>query len=327
MAGGEFPNDEVFVASALATSAFTLRDINELGPYYRRDCFAYQSLFNLHSAPAGSTIYHSATEGTTYASKLHRATTVGCDDMLRAVSADPGLSFGDVRAAFLRRLVLDLAFLRDEPAELLRSLPSHPGLDQVDADDLARTIAVGLALTGKEMSLGRFLNARPHLFEGKHVPRPNIAFRKPAHQSSTCGWSRETEIARDAALSNDGDVFSSFGGHTDQEDHPWWRVDLGELREVTGFRIHNRAGHEERVRGFQIFVSADDLRWEMVHADAGPGDPPTVIDIDLPESIRTRLVKVVIPRITILHMREFEVLGRSPDLSNSGTVEGPQLRI
>ncbi len=315
VAAGEFPNDEVFVASALATGTFTLRDINELGPYYRRDCFAYQSLFNLHSARGGSTIYHSATEGAAYARKLHRTTTVGCDDMLRAVASDPHLSFADLRAAFLRRLIFDLAFVDDAPAELLRSLPHHSDLDQGDADELARAIAAGLALTGKEMSLARFVETRPDLFVGSSRPRANLAFRKPADQSSTCVWSRETDRARDAALSNDGDMFSPFGGHTDQEDHPWWRVDLGDLCEVTGFRIHNRPGHEERFRGFQILVSADDLQWEMVHADAGPGDPPVVISIDLAESISARFVKVLIPRVTMLHMRELEVLGRSPDRS------------
>lgn len=106
-----------------------------------------------------------------------------------------------------------------------------------------------------EISEGWYHDARHHYTEvGKlrgylpHKPlyKPqskNVAFGKLATQSSLSAWSIFSTVEQDASSALDGVIDGRQSFHTDIEDSPWWRVNLGTVFWVSEVRIFNRMEH------------------------------------------------------------------------------------
>ena len=86
----------------------------------------------------------------------------------------------------------------------------------------------------------------------------NIALFKPTHQSST--YSDWTSYPASNAVDGNRDPDISKCTHTNEENNPWWRVDLGRVEPVAEVIILNRNSHETRLNGAEIRVG----RWEML---------------------------------------------------------------
>ena len=94
----------------------------------------------------------------------------------------------------------------------------------------------------------------------------NHALHRAATQSSRSIWSRPN----DAQGAVDGARTGAFGFHTDEEDQPWWQVDLGASRPLNELRVYNRLDTgRERSRTLQAAISDDGQTWARVHDQMG----------------------------------------------------------
>ena len=75
--------------------------------------------------------------------------------------------------------------------------------------------------------------------------------------------------ALDAAGAVDGVIVCDFGFHTDREDRPWWRVDLGAIRHLHRVVIFNRTTTPERAKTVAVELSLDGTRWTEIYRHDG----------------------------------------------------------
>ena len=100
-----------------------------------------------------------------------------------------------------------------------------------------------------------------------------------------------------------------FAFHTDIEDEPWWRIDLGEQRRFDEIRCYNRLGTcSERANDLIVELSDDNVAWQVVHRQNGlfggaDGDPLRVV---IPR-MSARYLRLRIPSHTALHLDAVEV--------------------
>ncbi|MBA6152940.1 discoidin domain-containing protein [Gelidibacter gilvus] len=86
---------------------------------------------------------------------------------------------------------------------------------------------------------------------------PNLALGQPTSQSSV-GWGGNPEKAVDGNTSgffdNDNLPNNSVTHTADGDYDAWWRVDLGELYDLSQIRIYNRTDELERLAGAEVYV-------------------------------------------------------------------------
>ena len=126
----------------------------------------------------------------------------------------------------------------------------------------------------------------------------NLALSGTATQSSTQFPGRAAQVAIDGVLPVDDDNNFTF---TDNNENPWWEVDLGEIKEIAEIKVWNRADGAKK----------DRLNHAIVEVD-----PPNVTWVNHAEYHRTtaigprrgRIVKITLPGETSLALTEVEVL-------------------
>ena len=309
------PNDEAFVASDLVAAGFLVADINQVAVLYNRNSFDFSTLFNRRVLSThDNLLYHSALSGSAYVAKLIRLANSSCSSMLDAVASDAGVGFDAIHGVFFARLGKELLPFADDPARLFAasSIISRT-LAQVASPAVLDRIADSLAQGLKPRCLAAFKRRHRAHFGDRPGPFPNIALGRPARQSSTCAWSRHGDVDRDASGANDGRLDVAFGCHTDEEDGPWWRVDLEVPSLVYRVRIQNRRELEIRLGGFRIESSMDGETWQVVHAAPVGRVPELSVTIELSEPALARYLRLIVPGRTILHIVEFEAYGHPVD--------------
>jgi FkbM family methyltransferase len=134
----------------------------------------------------------------------------------------------------------------------------------------------------------------------------NKALGKLAEQSSRSMWS----TGRESEGATNGQVTGSFGFHTDKEQNPWWKLDLGAVIPIHEIRIFNRMGMcKSRSKSIQVFLSNDGESWELIHDQDGKvfggidGRPLRILLKD----ISGRYVKLMLNDFEYLHLDEVQV--------------------
>lgn len=90
----------------------------------------------------------------------------------------------------------------------------------------------------------------------------DVAVGKNATQSSFSYWSTD----EDAKGAISGVEDERFGFHTDEEDNPWWMLDLGQKVPAYAIEIVNRKdGFEDKERSLNVEVSVDGENWILIH--------------------------------------------------------------
>ncbi|MHB8971137.1 MAG: HzsA-related protein [Pirellulaceae bacterium] len=116
---------------------------------------------------------------------------------------------------------------------------------------------------------------------------------------------------QDAAGACDGVKDGHFGFHTQQEENPWWQVDLGELLPLDRIVIYNRGdGVAERAAHLKILVSENGRDWQQLYEHDGTVFQGYVDQKPLQvaaNDCQSRYVRVQLPGLTYLHLDEVEV--------------------
>ena len=144
----------------------------------------------------------------------------------------------------------------------------------------------------------------------------NLAFNRPALQSSVCAWSSSHIPAEAARGGNDGDLSRDLGVHTDRERDPWWQVDLQGTFTVDQVCLFNRDTFPERLVRFSVLGSLDGVVWDILASKSndqvfGPDGVPFVLD--LPQRPSLRHLRVRLDGINCLHFKECRVFGVPAD--------------
>jgi hypothetical protein len=139
----------------------------------------------------------------------------------------------------------------------------------------------------------------------------NVALGKAAEQSSYSEWSSPGEAGNAVSGSFPGD----FAFHTDIEDSPWWRLDLGAAYPIEAIVIHNRIlSLAERARTLKVESSQDGLEWTLIHAGlayfgtAASGNP---FVIWLGSHLEARYLRLSLTERESLHLSQVEVFVKS----------------
>jgi hypothetical protein len=161
------------------------------------------------------------------------------------------------------------------------------------------------------------LSASKTALTAQEAPEPrNLALYCPTRQSSVSQWSNVNHAEADSAGAVNGRLDQTYGFHTDEEDNPWWQVDLRQNCILDSILIHNRVDHvsiSHRTFPLSILLSLDENEWTLVHtasADTSSGglDSRPVIWTP-PENTVARYVRLQVARRSMLHLVQVEVLG------------------
>ena len=135
----------------------------------------------------------------------------------------------------------------------------------------------------------------------------NLALRKVAKQSSLSVWSTPDEASNAVSGREDG----SYAFHTEEENRPWWQVDLGEITPIGQVVIYNRMDAcAKRAYTLQVLVGDTVLDLTMIHSQSGRpfgglGGQPLIVDVNG----RARYVRIQLQGEGTLHLDEVEVYG------------------
>jgi len=114
----------------------------------------------------------------------------------------------------------------------------------------------------------------------------------------------------DAAGGCDGVKNGGFGFHTNQDDKPWWQVDLGSAAAIGRVVVFNRCTISERAARLCVLLSEDGKAWRTVYRHDGrifkgvTDGKPLVVPLN---GERARFVRVQEPERTWMHLDEIEV--------------------
>ncbi len=141
---------------------------------------------------------------------------------------------------------------------------------------------------------------------------------KPAVVSTVSRWSRHRDPAREAAGAIDGTLPEDYGFHTDIEDQPWWRVDLGRPHAICRIEILNRVSRPGQLGRFVIETSMNGQDWTVVHdhgaqapvLSSSPAAPGAAIFVPPVVAAHLRLRK---PDRGALHLRCIKAFGTPQD--------------
>ena len=137
----------------------------------------------------------------------------------------------------------------------------------------------------------------------------NIAFQKPATQSSTYSHSANP-VANKAVDGNTNGIFNiASTTHTNDDKKAWWEVDLGHQSEISLVSLYNRIDCcKERLTNFQVqlFGNAHSISRKVSQGSTVQNR----YDFKFPEKTIARYVRVQLLGKNYLSLAEVEVFGR-----------------
>ncbi len=116
----------------------------------------------------------------------------------------------------------------------------------------------------------------------------------------------------DAAGGCDAIKNGAFGFHTNEDDKPWWQVDLQAVFELDHVLVYNRCEVSERAARLHMLLSDDGKSWRTVYKHDGTvfrghtDNKPLNVSA---QGEKARYVRIQLPERTWLHLDEVEVYG------------------
>ena len=99
----------------------------------------------------------------------------------------------------------------------------------------------------------------------------------------------------------------TFGIHTNVENNPWVKVDLGAMHPIHEVRVHNRGdAYESEIIPLALQLSDDDITYADVEErkEVFTRDHPWVVKLD---GIQARYVRIYMPKEGYIALTEIEV--------------------
>lgn len=140
--------------------------------------------------------------------------------------------------------------------------------------------------------------------ENKDLSLINLAFKKPATQSST-------EFEAKAVRAVDGNTDGNFGKgsvtHTSGENRPWWQVDLQSIHSISSVEVYNRTDCcGDRLKSFNVKLSTDGKTWTDFYFASQAGSPTTIQC----NNVKARYVRIQLTGTNPLSLAEVRVYGK-----------------
>lgn len=135
----------------------------------------------------------------------------------------------------------------------------------------------------------------------------NIAPIGTAEQSSLSVWS--SALGANGVLRDQ--CPEDFGFHTDEEDQPWWIVDLHRPFPLEAIVLHNRRnGFTDKAKTITVSTSLDKTEWTTIHAGLsffGPGNGAPPLALPLRGQVWARFVKLQLTERNYFHLSQVEI--------------------
>ncbi|NHN86832.1 hypothetical protein GOB93_19835 [Acetobacter musti] len=155
-------------------------------------------------------------------------------------------------------LVNDVETIFDRTSNL------YTGISCMDGDSFVNDLEIKIKEKKNHNLLLKFWNFAFSEGWTRQLPAINIAFAKPATQSSTCEYSFNPDLNTDASCVVDG-FLNSPSNHTDTETDPWWMVDLESNFSIRSVVIYVRPFLWNRFNNFTVMGSEDGNIWESLY--------------------------------------------------------------
>ncbi|MEO9570389.1 MAG: discoidin domain-containing protein, partial [Polaribacter sp.] len=126
---------------------------------------------------------------------------------------------------------------------------------------------------------------------------------------------------KEASLAIDGDINGNYGGGsvtvTNNEENPWWQVDLGADKTIDYIKVFNRTDGccKAAMSNFTVSVINDAGTEVFSETFTNYPDPSVIIDT---EGIHGQIVKVQLNATGALTLAEVQVFGSDEVLSTTG---------
>lgn len=162
------------------------------------------------------------------------------------------------------------------------------------------------------------------------VQLENLAYLKPAIQSSTYKTS-DASRAVDGVV--DGKYSNGSTAHTEDDNNPWWMVDLGKIYTIRQINVYNRTDAVvDRLKNYNILISEDSIPMStaitnytgvtMIN-DPQIAKSPTRFKVN---DVQGRYIALQIPGSTrYLHLAELQAYGLEVSQQEEGTTEPPAI--
>ena len=149
---------------------------------------------------------------------------------------------------------------------------------------------------------------------GFRLPDPedrllNVAIDKPSRQSSHHPWVKQA--SPDATS---GTLTGEYQFHTENEQDPWWEVDLARTMRIAAIRLFNRLDNsQERCGRFRIDLRGEATDWITLHHQTeallfGGLDGTPFVWI-APQPVEGRILRITLLGRDYLHLDQVEVIG------------------
>lgn len=108
----------------------------------------------------------------------------------------------------------------------------------------------------------------------------------------------------------DGIKNGGTGFHTNQDNNPWWQVDLGKAVALDHMLVTNREDCADRANRLMVLLSTNGRKWQRVYQHdgtsfhGGPDKKPLKVALN---DAKARYVRIALPGRNFLHLDEVEV--------------------
>lgn len=138
----------------------------------------------------------------------------------------------------------------------------------------------------------------------------NLAIDKPTSQSSVHPW----EVNKVQSATS-GSLTGRYQFHTDEQDDPWWEVDLLEMALISAIKLYNRDDNsQERCSQFTISIKGNDLFYRPIYTQKDPiffgGLTGTSFEWVADRPVEGRVIRISIPGRKYFHLDQVEIIGR-----------------
>jgi hypothetical protein len=184
------------------------------------------------------------------------------------------------------------------------SIHSHRDATQWIAFCLMTPLAVCFATAGRSQDAERSIALECDWIRQAEL---RLSGADPMNESAPSGVTPE----EDALGAVDGKITGEWGFHTENEEKPWWQVDLGEPRKIGRMVIYNRYGPLAARNGrMRMLISNDTESWRQVWQNDGTAfntsadDPPLEVTFD---DLTARFVRLQLPTKDYFHLDEVQI--------------------